>query len=147
VIDRRAGRGFRQRRAIESTLQDRSHRFEARAPDQNSTRARGVDALMLITIGKTDDPEARSISGLRMGTTTHDRSGEHAHVLPDACGPSDDALGWPLAILAMRARSVLLGNRRHAFRSVVTDMARNAHSLMQDLDHARRRADLDGRTD
>jgi len=58
-------------------------------------------------------------------------------VRADALGPGDDAVGRPLAVLAMRPGAVLVGNRRGPLGPVAAWMTGDTRSAVQHLHDAR----------
>src|SRR5579884_2065382 len=136
VVDGGAHRRLEERSALQAALQDRLHALEARAADGDGSRARRVHTLAPEAIGQANHAQACAVAGLGVGTARHQRGGELANVRTDALGPRDDSLRGPLSVLAVRPRTMFVGDRRRALRPVVAPVARDAHALVQDLHDA-----------
>ncbi len=105
-------------------------------------RTSGIEACRGMTLTAPDQPKHRSKPHLWVRVLVQRHLRDPRNVGADLVRPADQALGRPLAVVAMRRRSVRLACHRASLRAEASSVTVEALSAVPDLDDGRRRANL-----
>ena len=142
VLDRRVVGGAPLRSAtIEVVLEYRLDRAISPGADLQGAGSRALETIAAVGMDEPEDAATGAEALLRMRPVLQDELAEQFGGGSDAFGLAADPLNGPVGVTTM-ARRHMLGDRRVA-SAAGAHVSSDARALQEDLDSARRQADLD----
>ena len=142
VLDRVGAFQLLGGRPVESVIQDRFDAAVAVAADGERACGGRFQAFVAVALGQSQEPEAGAVGLLRMSPAIEDGGDQGAGRRPDLLGPADEAVGRPIAHLAMLLGHVL-GRGDVTPLAGRADMAGDALAAVEALDGVGGQSDVE----